>query len=65
MLTIEPFIQSTNFYFADIPAAVSLPHFLDADPSLLEDVEGLHPDEAKHRTSIILQPVRKLTQFKG
>ncbi|XP_043287176.1 scavenger receptor class B member 1 [Venturia canescens] len=42
--------------YYNIPAAVSLPHFLDADPSLLEDVDGLHPDETKHRTNIILQP---------
>nr|UEN71287.1 sensory neuron membrane protein 2 [Gregopimpla kuwanae] len=42
--------------YYNIPAAVSLPHFLDADPSLLEDVEGLHPDEEKHRTKVIIQP---------
>ncbi|XP_033338900.2 scavenger receptor class B member 1 [Megalopta genalis] len=39
-----------------IPAAMSLPHFLDADPSLLNGVEGLHPDPEKHRTKIIIQP---------
>lgn len=40
-----------------IPAAMSLPHFLDADPSLLEGVEGLNPDPEKHRTRIIVQPL--------
>ena len=40
-----------------IPAAMSLPHFLNADPSLLEGVEGLHPDPEKHGTKVILQPV--------
>lgn len=39
-----------------IPAAMSLPHFLDGDPSLLEDIDGLNPDPEKHRTRIILQP---------
>lgn len=39
-----------------IPAAMSLPHFLDADPSLLEGVDGLNPDPEKHVAQIILQP---------
>ncbi|XP_066584676.1 scavenger receptor class B member 1-like [Prorops nasuta] len=42
--------------YYNIPAAVSLPHFLYADPSLLEAVEGLHPDPKKHLSAIILQP---------
>ncbi|XP_015601964.1 scavenger receptor class B member 1 isoform X1 [Cephus cinctus] len=42
--------------YYNIPAALSLPHFLDADPTLLEGVEGLHPEEEKHRTKILLQP---------
>ncbi|XP_026673860.1 scavenger receptor class B member 1-like isoform X2 [Ceratina calcarata] len=45
----------TPCYYS-IPAAMSLPHFLDADPSLLEDVEGLNPDPEKHNTTIILEP---------
>ncbi|XP_011870818.1 PREDICTED: scavenger receptor class B member 1-like isoform X2 [Vollenhovia emeryi] len=43
--------------YYNIPAAVSLPHFLDADPSLLEDVEGLEPDREKHESYVILQPL--------
>ncbi|XP_076163556.1 scavenger receptor class B member 1 [Ptiloglossa arizonensis] len=39
-----------------IPAAMSMPHFLNADPSLLDDVEGLCPDPEKHSSKIILQP---------
>ncbi|KAK0095240.1 hypothetical protein PV326_008892 [Microctonus aethiopoides] len=42
--------------YYNIPAAISLPHFLDADPSLLEDVLGLKPDPERHRTRAILQP---------
>ncbi|EFN62240.1 Scavenger receptor class B member 1 [Camponotus floridanus] len=41
--------------YYNIPAAVSLPHFLDADPSLLEDIEGLKPDRKKHESFAILQ----------
>ncbi|EZA62097.1 hypothetical protein DMN91_007879 [Ooceraea biroi] len=41
--------------YYNIPVAVSLPHFLDADPSLLEDVVGLQPDPEKHASYAILQ----------
>lgn len=40
--------------------AVSLPHFLDADPSLLENVEGLKPDRKKHESFAILQQVNNI-----
>ncbi|XP_012280921.1 scavenger receptor class B member 1 [Orussus abietinus] len=42
--------------YYNIPAAISLPHFLDADPSLMDGIEGIHPDPEKHATRIILQP---------
>ncbi|XP_029040309.1 scavenger receptor class B member 1 [Osmia bicornis bicornis] len=45
----------TPCYYS-IPAAMSMPHFLDADPSLLENVIGLHPDPEIHSAKIILQP---------
>ncbi|XP_050453412.1 scavenger receptor class B member 1-like [Cataglyphis hispanica] len=41
--------------YYNIPVAVSLPHFLDADPSLLEDIEGLKPDRKKHESFAIVQ----------
>ena len=44
-------------FFLDIPAAVSLPHFLDADPSLMKGIQGLKGDPEKHKTTIYLQPV--------
>ncbi|XP_054002361.1 scavenger receptor class B member 1 [Hylaeus anthracinus] len=42
--------------YYNIPAAMSLPHFLNADPSLFDGVEGLNPDPEKHGTKIVLQP---------
>ncbi|XP_072758180.1 scavenger receptor class B member 1 [Anoplolepis gracilipes] len=41
--------------YYNIPTAISLPHFLDADPSLLEDIEGLKPDRKKHESFAIIQ----------
>ncbi|XP_043595440.1 scavenger receptor class B member 1-like isoform X2 [Bombus pyrosoma] len=45
----------TPCYYS-IPAAMSLPHFLHADPSLQENIEGINPDPEKHTTKIILEP---------
>ena len=39
------------------PAMMSWPHFFEADPKLLEAVEGLNPDPEKHQFYIDLQPV--------
>ncbi|KAF6210678.1 hypothetical protein GE061_013785 [Apolygus lucorum] len=39
-----------------IPVAISLPHFLHGDQSLLDAVEGLKPDPAKHTTEYAAQP---------
>lgn len=44
--------------YVDIPVAVSLPHFYNSDPSLLNEVEGLSPNKSLHESIIILQPVR-------
>lgn len=41
----------------DIPAAVSLPHFYNSDPSLVNEVEGINPVKEKHESIIIMQPV--------
>ncbi|OAD57791.1 Scavenger receptor class B member 1, partial [Eufriesea mexicana] len=45
----------TPCYYS-IPAAMSLPHFIYADPSLYDKVEGLKPDPEKHIAKIIVQP---------
>lgn len=42
--------------FADIPTAVSYPHFYRSDPALLAGVDGLQPDAERHGFEIVLQP---------
>ncbi|CAO1422491.1 unnamed protein product [Diamesa tonsa] len=42
--------------YYNIPVAVSLPHFYNSDPSLLNEVEGLSPNKSLHESIIILQP---------
>uniref|UniRef100_A0A1B6DBG4 Uncharacterized protein n=1 Tax=Clastoptera arizonana TaxID=38151 RepID=A0A1B6DBG4_9HEMI len=39
------------------PVFVSFPHFYFADPQLLDDVEGMHPDKEKHQFYFTLEPV--------
>ncbi|KAJ8688359.1 hypothetical protein QAD02_024154 [Eretmocerus hayati] len=48
-------LELTPCYY-NIPAAASFPHFLDADPTLANGIEGLHPDRKKHESFVILQP---------
>ncbi|XP_058458558.1 scavenger receptor class B member 1-like [Malaya genurostris] len=40
----------------NIPVAVSLPHFYNGDPVLVEGVDGLKPEKEKHEAIIIMQP---------
>ena len=37
---------------------MSWPHFYQADPRLLQDVEGLQPDRDKHQFQLDILPVR-------
>ena len=39
---------------------MSLPHFLNGDPSLVEEIDGIKPDPEKHSTRIVLQPVNAI-----
>lgn len=50
-------------FVTDIPAAVSLPHFYNSDPSLVHEVEGINPVKEKHESIIIMQPVRRFSLF--
>ncbi|KAG5347598.1 SCRB1 protein, partial [Acromyrmex charruanus] len=56
-------LSSITPCYYNIPAAVSLPHFLDADPSLLENVEGLKPDREKHKSYVIMQQTLGMPMF--
>ncbi|CAK1546487.1 unnamed protein product [Leptosia nina] len=38
------------------PVYLSYPHFYDADPTLLDQVEGLKPDKEKHESYFMIQP---------
>lgn len=40
-----------------VPILCTLPHFLETDPKLIEQVEGLHPDTEKHIIKILFEPV--------
>lgn len=46
-----------------VPAFASKPHFLDGDPSLLQDVKGLHPDPAKHDIVVEVEPITGANVF--
>ena len=43
------------------PVFLSKPHFLDADPSYLEAVDGLSPNRSIHDTSLYVEPISGLT----
>ncbi|CRK96535.1 CLUMA_CG009959, isoform A, partial [Clunio marinus] len=42
--------------YHDLPVSFSQPHFYDADPSLLNQFEGLKPVKEKHQTTFAVQP---------
>lgn len=43
-----------------VPITLSMPHFYNADPSLLDAVDGLSPDKKKHEIFIKMHSVRIL-----
>jgi hypothetical protein len=46
----------TDCYYG-FPIALSFPHFLDADPQLLENVTGCQPNRTEHESYFIVNPV--------
>jgi hypothetical protein len=40
-----------------VPIMMSYPHFMNAEPSVTEIFEGLHPDAKRHDFFIDIQPV--------
>lgn len=45
------------------PISTSLPHFLYADPYYRNGIDGMNPDEAKHKYYSKLEVVRVLSYF--
>ena len=49
-------IDVTSCYYG-FPIALSYPHFMDADPSLLEEVDGSQPNRSQHESYFLINPV--------
>ncbi|XP_076753983.1 platelet glycoprotein 4 [Xylocopa sonorina] len=43
--------------YYNIPAALSLPHFIYANSNLADKIDGLNPDPEKHATRVVLEPL--------
>lgn len=53
--------MKAQFFFLiilDYPVAASFPHFLYGDEKIKESVEGLNPDESKHSSFAMVEPVK-------
>jgi hypothetical protein len=46
---------------AGFPIGVSYPHFYQADPALVEAVEGSYPDKEKHESHLYIELVSSTT----
>ncbi|GJQ78161.1 SCRB5 [Trypoxylus dichotomus] len=53
---MPPGLLDVHECYYGFPIALSYPHFLDADPSLMEMVDGLQPNRGKHGSYFVLQP---------
>ncbi|KAH8409656.1 hypothetical protein KR222_000810, partial [Zaprionus bogoriensis] len=42
--------------YYNMPLAITYPHFMNTDPSLLEPFEGLNPDKERFESILMLQP---------
>lgn len=40
-----------------MPLAITYPHFMHADPTLLRAFDGLNPNESRFTSTVMLQPV--------
>ncbi|KAJ1527733.1 hypothetical protein ONE63_007690 [Megalurothrips usitatus] len=52
----EGLIDVTDCYYG-FPIAVGYPHFYKADPKVVNAVDGVYPDEKKHKTHFLIEPV--------
>jgi hypothetical protein len=58
---LTPKIKSNELTVAGVPMAASFPHFLAADESVRNSVVGMQPDEEKHSSHVIVEPVNSDT----
>ncbi|CRK92365.1 CLUMA_CG005909, isoform A [Clunio marinus] len=42
--------------YYNIPTSLSLPHFYNSDPTLVDEVNGIKPVKEKHESIIVMQP---------
>ncbi|KAH9258385.1 hypothetical protein BASA81_003434 [Batrachochytrium salamandrivorans] len=54
-------LVNASIIYLGAPIFVSLPHFLDADPALLEGVTGLQPDPLLHEMFLDIEPTTGMT----
>ena len=54
------YLKQKFSFISDAPVYLSYPHFLQADQSLLDAVEGMTPDVEKHGTYFKIQPVSSI-----
>ncbi|VVC45242.1 Hypothetical protein CINCED_3A005523 [Cinara cedri] len=52
-------IDVTDCYYG-FPIALSYPHFYQADPSIIDSVEGMNPDQKVHETYFFVNPLTGL-----
>lgn len=54
---ITHLVTSSNIIFPGLPVVLSNAHFMHADPKLYERIEGIKPDERRHGSSFVIEPV--------
>ncbi|CAH0548626.1 unnamed protein product [Brassicogethes aeneus] len=53
---LPPGLLDVNGCYYGFPIALSYPHYLDGNEFLSSRIEGVHPDENKHRSYFVIQP---------
>ncbi|KAG8232897.1 hypothetical protein J437_LFUL012810 [Ladona fulva] len=53
---LPPGLLDVSPCYYNFPIAASFPHFLHGDLSILQSMEGLHPDHNKHGSYVIVEP---------
>jgi hypothetical protein len=60
-LVLLPVMLIRGLFRAGFPIGVSYPHFYQADPALVEAVDGSYPDKEKHESHFYVEPVSSTT----